>query len=331
MQYYELQNPHDLQLMEFELKASAPSEIVAKTLYSIISPGTETAAYVGAPPLRPMKVYPRLLGYCNIAKVLKTGSSVVDVATGDIILTFQSHRSHFSCTAEQIIAKIDSTVDLKAAASTYLYHLGYSALLAGHIQPGLNVAVIGWGTLGVTTTSLSTLFGCKTFVYTNQLNHQGLKNDQYFFSKIVNAEEIERLTYGTGIDIVINTSNNWDDWRLALELVRKKGTIVNLGFPGRGTDLPSFNPLDSRYCYEKEITIKYNESVPEKDLLPHEARFTLKRNMQYLLDLIQQGKIDPYEIISDEIRWDQLETAYKRMLQKKETFFTAVLDWTTYV
>ena len=330
-QYYELQDAFDLRLKDFDVKISNPDDVVAQTLYSAISPGTETAAYSGAPPLRPMKVYPRLVGYCNVAKVLSTGENVTRVAPGDIILTFQSHRSHFVCSESQVIVTLDPTSDLKAAACTYLYHLGYSALLAGNVQPALNIAVIGLGTLGMTTAALSHLFACNTLVYSNQPKPDALKDIRHFFPKRLNMAQVNDLTCHTGIDLVINTSNNWNDWTLSLELVRKKGTIVNLGFPGRGVAPPSFNPLDSQYLYDKEITIKYNENVPDRELSPQEARFTLKRNMQYLLNMISLGRIQPYNIISAEVSWNQLEETYKRMLTRQNTFFTAVVDWTPYV
>lgn len=329
--YYELRNPYDLQIKEYIIDKPSPYEILAQTIFTALSPGTETAAYSGAPPLRPMKVYPRILGYCNVARVIAVGGDVPGISAGDSILTFQSHRSHFVCRKEDIILKINDVSDLKAATSAYLYHLGYSALLAANIQPGLNVAIIGFGTLGKSAASLSSLFCCKTFVYSGQQNlcEQESKNDsKFFFSKSANPQRIAQLTHGTGIDVVINTSNSWNDWSLALELVRRKGTVVNLGFPGRGTDLPSFNPLDSKYLYDKEITVKYNEVVSERDVAPHEARFSMKRNIRFLLDLIESGKIDPYEIISADVRWDRLEEMYKRILSRQEPFFSAILNWT---
>ncbi len=48
----------------------AADKILCKTLVSAISPGTEIAAYDGLPPLHPIKAYPRLVGYCNVAELL---------------------------------------------------------------------------------------------------------------------------------------------------------------------------------------------------------------------------------------------------------------------
>jgi hypothetical protein len=66
----------------------ASDEILCKTLVSAISPGTEIAAYNGLPPLRPMKPYPRLVGYCNVSEIIDVGSNVTEYKIRQRILTF---------------------------------------------------------------------------------------------------------------------------------------------------------------------------------------------------------------------------------------------------
>lgn len=65
--------------LEFErqpLKEPAPNELLCETLVTAISPGTELAAYIGLPPLRSGLVYPRVQGYCNVARVRAAGSGI---------------------------------------------------------------------------------------------------------------------------------------------------------------------------------------------------------------------------------------------------------------
>lgn len=124
--------------------------------------------YRGDPPLRPGEVYPRVVGYCNVAEVIGKGSSVSKYKVGDRILTFQSHRSAFVCSEESIITNLPGNVDLIKAATTYLFHLGYNALLRGNFKPGHNIAVVGLGTLGLTVVSLASLFGANVYAFSNQ-------------------------------------------------------------------------------------------------------------------------------------------------------------------
>jgi len=94
---YHLTGPRALELREEPLGGGllTPAEIEAVTVYTAISPGTELAAWEGKPPLRPSSPYPRLLGYCNLARVTRVGSEVAGMGAGNYVLTHQSHRSAF--------------------------------------------------------------------------------------------------------------------------------------------------------------------------------------------------------------------------------------------
>jgi threonine dehydrogenase-like Zn-dependent dehydrogenase len=330
---YELTGPYQLVVKEGEIDLSGIKEleVAAETIYSALSPGTEVAAYTGMPPLRPMKVYPRVNGYCNLAKVITTGSKVTAVEKDDLILTHQSHRSAFICGEDEILFKVPASADLKKITAAYLFHLGYNALMEGGCLPGFNVAIIGAGTLGITAAVLANTFGMRTFVLSVQKNmkelfspyklvHVSPKSDSF-------KEWVLKETHKTGIDVVISTSNPWADWEFALEIVRKRGTIITLGFPGRGEGLPATNPLDSKYLFDKQLSIKACGLAIDNNAPAEDVRFTVKRNMQYLCHLIMAGSIDPAIIISEEVKWDKLEDAYKKIAARQPGYYSAILKW----
>ena len=327
---YELTEAYNLIIREEVLNDVPGShEIVAKTLVTAVSPGTETAAFMGAPPLRPSKVYPRLLGYCNVARVLFSGEST-GIKPGSVILTFQAHRSHFVCEASEIIMVLKPEDDIKAIVTTYLFHLGYAALLSGSYQPGHNIAIVGIGTLGYTTAMLARVFGSNPLLLSNQ--SKALKNlQQEGFQTAPKNIEFSKsaslfLNFGS-IDTVINTSNKWADWKLAMQLPRYGGTIVNLGFPGRDESAPNFNPLDSQYTYDKQLTICFAGYIPDVDVPVQDIRFTVGRNMEYLAGLIRSKKLNPYKIISAEKEWTELATVYTSILETKKSIYTVILNW----
>lgn len=329
---YELGAPKNLYLREeiIDENSLGIDEIIAETIYSAISPGTEVAAYNGSNPLRPGKVYPRVLGYCNIAKILAKGSKVIGFEIGDYIFTHQSHRTFFKCNQNDIVIKIDEGIDLKHAATSYLYHLGYHSLLSSDAKAGHNIGIIGAGTLGYTTCVMSRLIGAKTFVFSNQkyLKDRLKAQSIFCFNKSVEAiVEIESITHNVGLDIIINTSNNWDDWLLALQIVNKGGTILNLGFPGREEPLPPYNPLDPKYVYVKNIVIKPLCYLNELDIPHYDFRFTVKRNILYILDLIKEKILNPNHLISDEIHYSSLHHQYEKYLNKDRSMFTTIINW----
>jgi NADPH:quinone reductase-like Zn-dependent oxidoreductase len=138
-----LEEPYNLNFKDVSLKDSlTANEIFCETLVTAISPGTEVAAYVGLPPLQPGKIYPRLVGYCNVARVLKVGSKITGLSAGDRVLTLQSHRSHFIVQGNEILSLVPSGVNSHEAATAYLYHLGYDAIHKAGIKYGHKVVVI---------------------------------------------------------------------------------------------------------------------------------------------------------------------------------------------
>ena len=308
------------------------NEVAAETLYSAISPGTEVAAYKGDPPLRPSKVYPRVVGYCNVAEVINKGSSVSKYEVDDRILTFQSHRSAFICTEESIITRVPDKADFIEATTTYLFHLGYNALLKGNFKPGHNVAVVGLGTLGLTTVTLASLFGARVYAFSNQPTSLELAEEfgarQVFKKDSQNVlEAICQDTGGTGIDIVVTTSNSWADWRLAVSLPRKGGKVCVLGFPGRTQPIPDSNPLDSQVFYDNQLTLIACGYSPDYVIGAHDIRFTIKRNCKFLLDLIVAKKLPARRIISSVFDWHEIGTVYETIAERKVPYLTGVLKW----
>lgn len=324
---YTLSAPYSLYLQEEAVDTNIGSDgIIAETVYSAISPGTEVGAYKGLPPLRTDRnPYPRVVGYCNVAEVIATGKEVSKVETGDYILSFQSHRTVFRYSENDFFIKLPKG-NIRHFATAYLYHLGYHSLLSANASQGNNIGIIGAGVLGYTTAVMSDISGAKTFLFSNQAGaKEKLKSGNVICLGKDNAveERVNIITDNIGIDIIINTSNSWADWLLALKLCNKAGTIVNLGFPGRGENLPEFNPFLPEYVYMKSLTIKALMPL-EKD---GESTFTIRRNLKYIIDLISTGRIKPDDIISSEISYNELQQQYDKYINRSNYLLSTIVNW----
>jgi len=326
-----LLGPHELvfenELIDENLLAS--NEVLCKTISSAISPGTEIAAYDGAPPLRPMKAYPRLVGYCNVAEIINVGSDVTEYNVGQRVLTFSSHRSHFVVKKEEILSTIPDEVSSQLASTAYIYHLGYNAILNSKIKYGSSIVIIGLGVIGLCSIALSKMAGGNVYGITN---HQIPKQKALEMGaiEIFSRKEIEILKSKLGTrlaDVVITTSNDWHDWKIALDIAGIHSKISVLGFPGRGSDDIPFNPLDSRFFYDKQLQIHAVGISPENNDSRGFLKFNEKDNINFILKEIARKNIDPNMIISEERSWKDLNYAYETLLSRKGSPITFILNW----
>jgi hypothetical protein len=307
MFYYSLNDKEKIEKHPIEWKNQS-FDIHAKTYFSAISPGTEMAAYLGHPPLRPMTLYPRLMGYCNLAKTEKTNK---------FILTFQSHRSDFRCHNDDIMMEFDGNLNREQqihASTLYLYHLGFDAITKAkkHKLHAKNIAIIGYGTLGLGCALVAKAMGLSSTIFTSQ----DIENSNHAIP-IIN-KETDSLNKAE-FDCVVNTSNQWDDHFLALKLANRYAPIVTIGFPGRGQNPPNFNPLASEYLYDKQLAILSCGDCPIDDI---------KTNLNWIWNAMQDGRIDPNIMISGVIPADELNSAYQQLKSRQPETFTYVLDWT---
>ncbi len=316
-----------------DMSSTASEEIVAETLYSAISTGTEVAAWRGDPPLRPGGMYPRLVGYCNVAKVLQVGANVTTTRPGSIVFTHQSHRSHFRCNQDAVIAELPSDLALTSAVTLYFFHLAYSAVLAGRFIPGHQVGIIGLGVLGVAATMLLDSFGALTYAISDQddgLAKIGALSTSCAVLKQAAKTEAPWCEVGDaeGLDLVVSSSNRWEDWHLALEIVRKGGVIATLGFPGRAQPPPFLNPLSTQYFYEKQLHLVACGKLPDSEVPPDIFRFTLKRNFAFLIAYMRSGRIIGDSLVSKIARASDLAAVYQQLDERKHFELATVLDWT---
>jgi threonine dehydrogenase-like Zn-dependent dehydrogenase len=229
-----------------------------------------------------------------------------------------------------VLLRLDAPDDdaRAALASTYLFHLGYAALQAAHYQPGHEVAVIGHGALGFTTASLVRAFGGHPVVFTGRAGALATGDSCEVRDKTAPPASFWQARAGIdGADVVVNTADGWSEHRLSLAIARKRGTVVLLGFPGRDQPPPEDNPLDSRFVYDKQLTLRHAGQVPELDVAASDIRFTLKRNLGYLARLLAEGRLDASPLLSLRLPAAELARAYDLLEKRLTPSLSVLLEW----
>jgi threonine dehydrogenase-like Zn-dependent dehydrogenase len=274
-------------------------------------------------------VYPRLQGYCNVARVLAVGTGVSGINPGDRVLSFASHRSHFVSAAEDVLFVLGTEDRADDIVCTYLYHLGYNAVLRSGVRAGSRVLVIGLGALGLATAAVANVAGARVLGLSDHVLAQRIAVDSGASAVFARSDTgALRTALSEGLaDVVIVTTNSWDDWAIALELSAIRGTIACLGFPGRGQAPGSFNPLDSRFFYAKQLRIEAVGHSPEKRDARGFLRFNERDNLKYLAELIVSGRLNPRLLASDSYPGGDIARAYRDLLDRRNSPVTFLLRW----
>ena len=325
-----LDGPTRLEWREQALSAPSSGEVLCETLVSAISPGTELAAWRGAPPLRPGNPYPRVQGYCNVAEVLEVGDGIESLAPGDRVLTHQSHRSHFVCPAGDILVTLDADMNANAIATSYLFHLGYNALLRSDVRAGSRVAVIGLGVLGLTCVAMARLAGARVTALSDQPSSLKIASQDYGAHRAMRREDALKGNAGeVSADAVILTTNSWEDYSLALALAGQRAVVACLGFPGRESPPGAFNPLAADPFYTKQLRIEAVGLSPLENDPRGFTRFNLRDNMGFIARCLTDGTLDPAPLVSGVYPAGELARAYSDLTARKGNAITYLLDWAT--
>lgn len=326
-----LEKPFNLKFKTSNLNVNnlKRNEIFCKTLFTAISPGSETAHYQGFEALAGKSNYPRTLGYCNLAKIIKKGSSVNQYKLNDYILTFESHRSHFIIDESLVLSKVSKDIKPEDAVCAYLFHLGYSSLHKTNIKYGTKVVVIGLGALGLGALSIFKNAGAQVFSITDQLSSSRISK-KIGANKVYKRTQINKLyrELGPGLaDVVITTTSSWNDWDIALDLAGVNATVGVLGFPGRNVNAPTKNPLHSKNFYIKQLSIISLGLSPTKNDERSFLRYNEKSNIEFILNEIKAKKIIPGNLVNKVLSANSIEKAYKSIISRKSNATTYVLKW----
>jgi predicted dehydrogenase/threonine dehydrogenase-like Zn-dependent dehydrogenase len=281
-----------LELLEVPAPALASGQILVRTHYSIVSPGTEKTALefarksmLGKARSRPDLVQqvvrklrqegpaptyhavmtrldaPQPLGYSSAGVVEAVAEGVRGLTPGDrVACAGAGYANHAELVAvpENLAALVPDGVALEDAAFATVGAIALQGLRVADPTLGEIVAVIGLGLIGQLTVQLLRANGCR--VLGIDLDDQRVKQAADLGADWTarpgddHAPWILRATGGHGADAAIVTAASESSAPLALaaQLCRAKGRVVAVGATAMD--------LDRRTFYEKELELRMSMS-----------------------------------------------------------------------
>jgi polar amino acid transport system substrate-binding protein len=280
----------------------------------------------------------KALGYSAAGVVI--ASSVDEFAPGDrVACAGAGYASHAEVIAvpKNLVIKVPEEVTLDEACFTTLGAIAMQGVRQAKVSLGESVAVIGLGLLGQLTVQLLKASGCR--VIGLDINERQFALAREFGADAVTtssggaASVIESFTRGLGADAVIITASTGSNepMELALKAARKKGRVVVVGAVGMNL------PRSPFYEKELEVTIacsygpgRYDPSYEEDghDYPVAWVRWTERRNMESVIDLIAAGKLNVKRMITHRIPIAEAERAYDLITGKiNEPYIGIVLNY----
>lgn len=316
-----LTGPKKIEIVEAEKQKIKDDEILCKTMYTSISPGTYLQRYLGIQP--GMKPYPFIPGYLNVSKVVEVGKSLrsgkikeEDVINVHSFVEENPHYKNYNGTDSEYVVVSESSLPYivkaeknpKHLALTVMGHVGFGTAIDTECGPNKTALVIGQGILGLGCTRAFALAGAKQIVVVD------LFPKRLEAAKKLGATHIElggehtfemlKEKYPEGFDIVVEASGNSKMLKNIFELSKSRDVfLVSL--------------------YSKETSLVLGDFRRRR--LVGLLRSNVIPMVYHLLDA---GLFMVDEIISDIIPPEELEWGYQALLNEPAEHLGILVDWT---
>ncbi len=241
--WLEFSEPGRVTVRAEQITLPAVGQVLVRTRFSAISPGTEMLIYRGQWPagvatdatidaLAGTFAYPLAYGYCAVGKVIAVGEAVAEDWLNRRVFSFQPHQDFF-CTELRTLIPIPDDVDDETALFLPAMETAVNLLMDGGPLIGEKVVVVGQGIVGLLTTALLSRFPLAELA-TFDLHPLRRKTSMQFGAGTSldpkNKEAVQWLGGSPGqggeTDLVYELSGNPEGLDLAISLARFSGRVV---------------------------------------------------------------------------------------------------------
>jgi 2-desacetyl-2-hydroxyethyl bacteriochlorophyllide A dehydrogenase len=326
--------PRTVALQEEELESPGSGQVLVKTEFSAISPGTEMLIYRGYFPagtvvdetiasLSGSFAYPLRYGYSSIGRILALGPHVDPVWQGRLVFSFQPHTSHYLSAIDAVIPVPES---LSPEQACFLPNMETAVNFAMDGKPilGERVAVFGQGVVGLLTTSLLARFPLERLVTLDHypLRRQASQAAGASHSLDPASRDLEDQLHDLlqdGADLTYELSGTPAALNKAIDSTAFSGRVVIGSWYGaRHAELD----LGGRFHRSRIRLISSQVSSLAPELT---GRWDKERRFSLAWDMI--AKIDPSRWITHRLPFNQAAEAYRLLDQSPQDTIQVIFTY----
>jgi len=335
--------PFTVAYEELPITEPAAGQVVARSVLSAISHGTELAAFRGTTPFLNRKInehrmfvdkapgelpfYPfRYAGYDNIGVVEKVGPGVESVRVGDRVWSASQHQTHALLTVGQEMAVLPESVSNEAAVMVSLTGVAMVAVNDAAIHIGDVVAVFGGGVVGQLAAQLCRLRGARrVFVVEPMPERRKIAADNGMIgvdpTEDLPGLTLRRLNDGRPPDVIVECSGSTRALAQAVQAANVGGTVIAAGmYP----DANAHINFSEEFLHNR-VTIKASMGVWGCPLRPD--FWDRPRVIREVVNLIAADKLNFRHFTSTTIPFPQAQRAYEMIDKDPQKYVKMMLSY----
>jgi len=292
-----------VRLEPVEILGPGPGDVLVRSRFSAVSPGTERALYSRLPNTHVS--HPYTPGYSAIGTVIEVGPGVTPFRPGDRVAGQIPHMSVANVRADRLTPVTTNVGDIEAAFVT-LGVIALQGVRKAGLRFGDRVAVLGRGVLGILTSRVASLAGPATVSIRGRGEGPG-KSD-------TPAEALH--------EIILDVSGNPDALADAARMAAPAARIVLIG-SSRGVSPPL--PQGNAGAMPIEIRGAHAQMRADKESLP--GRWTFRDEAGLYMDWVSEGRLVPFDLPVERIDPREAWRFYRRLGRGEPPVRAAVFDW----
>lgn len=319
-------NVQQVTVAPVEIPEPGPGEVLIKTTYSTISPGTELRALAGKQPNAAS--WPFISGYSLSGRIAACGEGVdlpldapvftTGTRRASVNLMWGGHVAHAVTPASSVYLLPDS-VSMAAASALHLAAIAYHGLRLARPLPHETAVVLGLGAIGQMSARLFTAAGVRVLAADLSPARVALAQaagvEAFTPSDVVGAAVRRRLAEGA--DIVIDATGAAPVLHQAIEIARELGWDDS-PLQGARIVVQGSYPEDISIPYQAAFLKEANILVP-RDMQP--------RDVRAVLDLMVRTRFRIDDLLTTIVTPDRAPEIYDRLRHAAGEMVTAVFAW----
>ncbi len=324
-------SPGEAKLLDKEIPEIKDDEILTKTIYSVVSGGTERAVLLGMP--NTWGDYPRSLGYCGVGIVQQVGKDVISVKTGDRVLVYHGKHANYNVKKEDEITLVENdSIDSLDAAFVIIASMGLGGVRKLELELGESAMVMGLGLLGMFSVQFLKLSGADPLIAAdlNPARRELALRLGADYALDPSApdfvERVKEITGGKGVRATVEVTGVSKAMLEALECASFMGRIALLGCTRVSDSSVDFYTLVHRPGVK--LIGAHNFVRPKVESYPH--HWTHADDCRAILSLIARGKISVKPIVSRVVDPVKAPEIYDQLANDPQFPLGTVFDWRNY-